>query len=364
MSVHKDKASQKWYVHVWYRDWKNEQQRKKKMGFTTKKEAQEWERDFLLQHADDLNMSFSQFIKVYENDRRPRLKHNTWISKEYMINDKLLPYFGDMPMNQIEAKDIIRWQNCLIECRDNNGKPYKATYLKTIHNQLTAIFTHAYKFYGLKTNPATKAGSMGKKYADEMLFWTREEYTRFSNVAMATLAVYYPIEILYWSGIRLGELLALTYADIDFDRKTMNVNKSYQKIKGEICITEPKTPKSKRIVSIPDNLCQRFKEYMGLQYSYKMTDRIFLMSKSFLNRNLKLIAEEANVKPIRIHDLRHSHVSLLIELGFTPVAISERVGHESIEITLRYAHLFPSKQLEMSEKLNIEMEIPTNEKEN
>ena len=361
MSVHKDPKTSKWNAHVWYRDWKDERQRKLKRGFNTKKEALEWERNFLMQYSDDLNMTFAQFLQVYEDDRRPRLKYNTWLSKLYIINDKLLPYFGDKPMNSIDAKDIIRWQNIMIESRDKNGKLYKATYLKTIHNQLTAILTHAYKFYGLKNNPASKAGSMGKKHADEMKFWTREEYTRFSTVAMEMPTAYYPFEVLYWCGLRLGELLALTYGDVDFDRKTINISKSYQKIKGEDYITDPKTPKSKRIVAIPDNLCQKLKEYMGLQYGYKMDDRMFLISKSYLNNNLKKIAEVAGVKSIRVHDLRHSHVSLLIELGFTPVAIAERVGHESIEITLRYAHLFPSKQIEMAAKLNGEMEGLNNE---
>ncbi len=260
----------------------------------------------------------------------------------------------------MKQKIFIRWQNTIIESRDKNGRPYKPTYLKSIHNQLTAILTHAYRFYGLKNNPASKAGSMGKKHADEMKFWTREEYMRFSEVGMETPTAYYPFEVLYWCGLRVGELLALTYGDVDFDRKTINVSKSYQKIKGEDYITEPKTPKSRRVVSIPDMLCQKLKEYMGLQYGYKMDDRMFLLSKSYLTRTLKKIAEEAGVKAIRVHDLRHSHVSLLIELGFTPVAIAERVGHESIEITLRYAHLFPSKQLEMATKLNSEMEGLTN----
>jgi integrase len=355
MSVHKDKQTGKWYGHVWYHDWQGNQQRKIKRGFTTKREAQEWEREFLLQRSDDLSMTFEQFLKVYEDDRRPRLKYNTWVSKEYIIKDKLLPYFGDMPMNAIEAKDIIRWQNLLIESRDNNGEPYKATYLKCIHNQLTAIFTHAYKFYGLKVNPASKAGSMGKKNADEMEFWTREEYARAAKVAMETPRLYYPVEVLYWCGLRLGELLALTYADVDFDRKTIRVNKSYQKIKGKEYITDPKTPKSKRVVAIPDNLCAELHEYMGLQYGYKMTDRMFPVSKNYLSAHLHDVADKAGVKPIRVHDLRHSHVSHLIELGFTPVAIAERVGHESIEITLRYAHLFPTKQTEMADRLNIEM---------
>jgi integrase len=356
MSVHKDKQSGKWYGHVWYRDWQGAQQRKIKRGFATKREAQEWEREFLLQRSDDLSMTFEQFLKIYEDDRRPRLKYNTWLSKEYIINDKLRPYFGDKPMNAIEAKDIIRWQNLLIESRDNKGEPYKATYLKCIHNQLTAIFTHAYKFYGLKVNPASKAGSMGKKNADEMEFWTRTEYARFTKVAMATPRLFYPAEVLYWCGLRLGELLALTYADVDFDRKTIRVNKSYQKLKGKEYITDPKTPKSKRIVAIPDNLCDELREYMGLQYGYKMTDRMFSsVSKSYLSAHLHEVADKTGVKPIRIHDLRHSHVSHLIELGFSPVAIAERVGHESIEITFRYAHLFPTKQTEMADRLNSEM---------
>lgn len=361
MSVHKDKQTGKWYAQAYYRDWQGKRQRKFKRGFDTKREAQEWERDYITQRSDDLSMTFEQFLKIYEDDRRPRLKYNTWVSKEYIINDKLLPYFGNMPMNAIEAKDIIRWQNILIESCDNNGKPYKPTYLKCIHNQLTAIFTHAYKFYGLKVNPASKAGSMGKKNADEMEFWTREEYSRFAKLAMETPRMYYPVEVLYWCGLRLGELLALTYADVDFDRKTIRVNKSYQKLKGKELVTDPKTPKSKRVVTIPDNLCSELREYMGLQYGYKMSDRMFPISKNYLSAHLHEIAERAGLKPIRIHDLRHSHVSHLIELGFTPVAIAERVGHESIEITLRYAHLFPTKQTEMAARLNIEMGEGDNE---
>ena len=305
MSVHKDKKTGKWYAHACYRDWQGERQRKKKRGFSTKKEALEWEREFLLQRADDLSMTFEQFAQVYEDDRRPRLKYNTWLSKEYIIKDKLIPYFGKMPMNEIDAKVIIRWQNTLIEYRDKDGKSYKATYLKTIYNQLTAIFTHAFKYYGLKTNPASKAGSMGRKNADEMEFWTREEYAKFAAVAMETPKAYYPYEVLYWCGLRVGELLALTFKDIDFERKTIRVNKSFQKLKGKEYITDPKTPKSKRVIAIPEILCNELKEYIGIQYGYKMDDRLFPISKSYLALHLKKNAASAGVKPIRVHDLRH-----------------------------------------------------------
>ena len=91
-----------------------------------------------------------------------------------------------------------------------------------------------------------------------------------------------------------------------------------------------------------------------MQYGLKKKDRIFTINKSYLHREMDRGAEAAGFKRIRIHDLRHSHISLLIDMGFSAVAIAERVGHESIEITYRYAHMFPSKQTEMAERLNIE----------
>jgi integrase len=159
--------------------------------------------------------------------------------------------------------------------RDKNGISYAPTYLKAIHNQLTAIFTHAFKYYGLNNDPASKAGSMGRKHADEMKFWTREEYGKFSEVMMNTPRAYYPFEVLYWCELRLGEVHALTYADIDFARKTIRANKSYQRLRGQEYIIDPKTPKSKRIIVMSDCLCDELQEYMGLQYGCKQTDRMF-----------------------------------------------------------------------------------------
>jgi integrase len=95
---------------------------------------------------------------------------------------------------------------------------------------------------------------------------------------------------------------------------------------------------------MPDFLADELRKYKEKKYKPEPGDRMFLTSKSFLNKQLKIGAEKVGMKKIRVHDLRHSHVSLLIELGFTPVAIADRVGYESIEITFRYAHLFPNKQ--------------------
>lgn len=159
---------------------------------------------------------------------------------------------------------------------------------------------------------------------------------------------------MYWCGLRLGELLALTPNDFDFNKKTMTISKSYQRIKGEDLITSPKTDKSNRIVLMPDFLVEEMKDYIERFYGCKDDTRLFSISKSYLHHEMDRGCKETGVKRIRIHGLRHSHVSLLIEMGFDAVAIADRVGHESIDITYRYAHLFPSKQGKIANRLNIE----------
>ncbi len=163
---------------------------------------------------------------------------------------------------------------------------------------------------------------------------------------------YYAFQMLYWTGIREGELLALTPADFDFEKGTVKISKTYQRIKGEDMITSPKTKKSNRTVQMPDFLCTEMQEFFDMQYGLKRKDRIFNITKSYLHHEMDRGSKAAGVKRIRIHDLRHSHISLLIDMGFSAVAIADRVGHESIEITYRYAHLFSSKQKEMAIKLD------------
>lgn len=272
--------------------------------------------------------------------------------KENIIKTKLLPYFGKRKINEITTKDVIAWQNELLAYRDEKRKPYSQTYLKTLHNQLSAIFNHAVRFYDLHSNPAAKAGNMGTEERREMLFWTKEEYQKFAEEMMDKPVSYYAFQMLYWTGIREGELLALTPADFDFERGTVKISKTYQRLKGQDVITSPKTKKSNRTIQMPDFLCQEMQEFFKMQYGLKKKDRIFTVTKSYLHQEMDRGAKAAGVKRIRIHDLRHSHISLLIDMGFSAVAIADRVGHESIEITYRYAHLFPSKQKEMASRLD------------
>ena len=359
MAVYKDNKTNTWRVVYRVPDWKGGTKQSQKRGFLTKRDALAWEREFLNKAHADLSMTFESFIESYTEDMKNRLKENTWHTKEHIIRTKILPYFGKRKISDIQPRDIIAWQNEMIKSRDKNGKKYSPVYLKTVHNQLSAIFNHAVKFYGLKENPAAKVGNMGKAKSREMLFWTQDEYQKFAFAVMDKPVSFYAFEMLYWCGIREGELLALTAEDFDFERGTVTINKSYQRLDGRDIITEPKTPKSNRVIKMPDFLVEEIKEYLSRPYGLQKTDRVFTVSKHYLQSEMTRGAKEAGVKRIRIHDLRHSHISLLIEMGYSAVAIADRVGHESINITYNYAHLFPSTQNDMADKLNNFRKEPT-----
>ena len=308
MAVYKDKATGMWRVVFRYVNWKGERKQTQKRGFLTKRDAQKWEREQRLKNSSSLDMTFGSFFEIYEADKRQRLKENTWESKSHVIRTKILPYFENRKIAEIEPKDIIAWQNELLAYRDEKGASYSTTYLKTIHGQLSAIFNHAVRYYHLPCNPAQKAGTMGTEEHKEMSFWTKEEYLKFAEEMMDKPVSYYAFEMLYWCGIREGELLALTPADFDFERQTLTINKSYQRLKGRDVITSPKTSKSNRTIKMPKFLCEEMEEYLNSLYGIQTNERIFQISKSYLHHEMDRGAKAAGVKRIRIHDLRHPYV--------------------------------------------------------
>lgn len=309
MPVYKNQDNGTWYVSVYYKDWENNQSRKVKRGFKTKRDAQEWEREFLSKQAGDLSMNFETFVGIYKADMKDRIKEHTWIGKNAIIDKKILPYFKNKKINEIKPSDIRAWQNEMMAYRSPSDKAYSPTYLKSIHNQLSAIFNHAVRYYDLRNNPAAKAGNIGKKESDrEMLFWTKEEYLKFADVMMDKPVSFYAFEMLYWCGLRLGEMLALTPADFDFQKETVRINKSYQRFDCRDVITDPKTPKSKRTVKMPTFLAEEIQDYIHSIYGIEDNDRIFQITKSYMHHEMERGCKLANVKRIRIHDLRHPYV--------------------------------------------------------
>ena len=219
--------------------------------------------------------------------------------------------------------------------------------------ELSGIFNFAVRFYNLPANPCRVAGNLVGKKGKSLDFWTREEFDRFVDTFDKTDPYYAAFMTLYYTGMRIGELQALTIADVDLKEGIIHISKTYSVIDGKEVITAPKTEKSNRDVLIPHFLCEILKEQVQRYYKVPPNTRLFQMSRQPYREQMKKHCRLAGVKKIRLHDLRHSHASLLIELGFSALLVSERLGHESVSTTLDiYAHLFPSKQVQVVERLN------------
>ena len=331
-----------WYAAFNYTDWTGKNRHTCKRGFKTQREAKEYERTILEQQNNTSDILFSSLVKNYLEDMEHRLKPTTMENKRFIIEGKLLPYFGRIRVCDIDTIKIRRWQNELISYRDEAGKPYSQTYLKTVNNQMSALMNYA--------------------VAEEMNIWTQEQYEQFSS-AIRKSSVKLAFDILFYTGIRSGELLALTPADV-LPSKRIDINKNYAKVKGKELFLEPKTAKARRCISIPDFLYNDIQEYISKLYGIGKGDRIFYFTKSALEKEIKRASEKAGLQPIRVHDLRHSHASMLIELGFSPLEIADRLGHESVKTTLdTYSHLYPDKDTKLADRLNQFRQMPT-KKEN
>lgn len=195
---------------------------------------------------------------------------------------------------------------------------------------------------------------MGSKKAETIDFWTLDEYRQFIPYVADKPRFETGIMILYRGGLRIGELLALTPRDYLKDRMALRIDETFDVLEGgEEYIGPPKTPKSERIVPIPDFVGRKLEEYMGKLYECPDDERIFYScTKHFFANEITRGAAAAGVKRIRVHDLRHSHVSLLIILGYDFMIIAERIGHNDIKYIMEtYGHLYPDKHAELVKKL-------------
>ena len=348
MPAYKDEKTGKWFAKFYYTNWQGIKKQKWKRGFATKKEALGFERDFLEKQSANPDMTFQNLYEIYMEDMAARLKQSTLLTKKTVLQTHILPFFGSKPINEIKASDVRRWQAKLMSSPNN----YSQTYLKKINTELNSIINYAKRFYDLNTNPCGKAGTIGKAKAEEMDYWTYDEYIAFREGVKDKPLSYICFEVLYWTGMREGELLALSPADIDFDNKLISINRTYQRIGGKDVFTSPKTRKSKRKIPIPDFLCQELSDYIQSRYMLDADERLFPVTKSYLSHEMIRGCKNTGVKKIRIHDIRHSHASLLINQGCDALMLADRLGHEKVSTTLNtYSHLFPHKQQELVHSL-------------
>ena len=360
MPAYKDEKTGKWFAKFYYTNWQGIKKQKWKRGFATKKEALGFERDFLEKQSDNPDMTFQNLYEIYMEDMAARLKQSTLLTKKAVLQTHILPFFGSKPINEIKASDVRRWQAKLMSSPNN----YSQTYLKKINTELNSIINYAKRFYDLNTNPCGKAGTIGKAKAEEMDYWTYDEYIAFREGVKDKSLSYICFEVLYWTGMREGELLALSPADIDLDNKTISINRTYQRIEGKDVFTSPKTRKSKRKIPIPDFICQELSDYIQSRYMLDADERLFPVTKSYLSHEMIRGCKNTGVKKIRIHDIRHSHASLLINQGCDALMLADSLGHEKVSTTLNTnTHQYPHKQLEQVHRLDSlkETDSPTPE---
>lgn len=348
MPVCKNEKRNSWYVSFYYTDWTGTRKKKKKEGFATKKEAIEYERSFMEKTAGKCTMKFKSLVEIYLEDCQKRIKNTTYALKKSIIKKYINPFFSNIALNEITPEHIRQWQSRIME--DNSQK--SGQYLHNINIQLSCIFNFAKKYYGIDKNPVQVCDMMGNMKNKKMSFWTLAEFKLFLAEMNKKDSLYLAYNLLFWTGIRRGELLALRPKNFDFAEKTLSITHNVVFVNSRPQLTTPKTESSKRTINMPVFLMNMVKKYI---YEHKISSDEFLFNflPSYLMENIKFYSKKAKIKPIKIHDFRHSHVSLLIEQGFSPLIIAQRLGHKDVTMTLRiYAHLYPNKQQKLADELH------------
>lgn len=347
--AYREKDTKKWTAQWFETNVMGEKKKRRKRGFETKREVLEFERSKKLSNERSMDMKLSDFIEIYFSDKQNDLKDRTIKNKRYMMQQHIVPYFGNQMMSEIKASQIIQWQN------EIQKKGYSDSYLRMIQNQLTSLFTHAAKIYDLPVNPCKKVKRMGNSDSRSLNFWTLDEYKQFIQTMEPGTRYYLMFEMLFWTGCRIGELLAITKADINFEKNQLSINKTYYRTGMQDIITEPKTKQSFRTIEIPEFLKEEIKEFVDGHYGMPDTERLFPVVQEAVQHKMKRQIELAGVKKIRVHDIRHSHVAYLIEKGVEPLLIRDRLGHKDIRITLNtYGHLYPNQQRKIANLLDNE----------
>lgn len=353
MTTFKDKKLGTWYCKFTYKDFSGKTKQKLKRGFKLEREAKQWEADFKQQHDGTPSMPFKTLCEYYLIDIRQRLRPNTIRQREFVINDKLLPFFAELAVNEITPLHIREWKKTI----KDNAATSQASYCTTLSN----IFRFAIKYHGLKSNPLTIEGSCGSLTPSrKMRVWTIEEFNTFLEILATkeekkfTNAEFKVLfSLLFYTGMRIGEALALTIGDYDKANRTLAINKTWLE-KFYRVQPMPKTSESNRIISLPLKLCTLLDEYITHLQETSAESRLFLMdSVATVRGKLSACIKNSSLQKIHLHELRHSHASVLINKGIPPIVISKRLGHKNVQTTLNiYSHLYKETDQQAADLLN------------
>lgn len=347
MPAYKDKKRGTWYAKFNYRDYSGNNKQKLKRGFETRRAALQFEREFLLKQQENKEITIKALCESYLEYLKPRIRESSYITKASGINKYIIPAFGDRAAGELTAADIARWQSDLIKC----GRLANTT-LHIINGYFSSIFNYGIKFCGLSVNPVRAAGSAGASKSDAGDYWTYQEYRQFRAVitSLQDLALF---DTLFFTGARIGEILALRWSDIDFINEQIDINKTITKTEDGLKTGPPKTKTSARIIDIPASLADRLREYRGHLYGVKDSDSVFCLYNATVRYRMKKYIKKSGVKDIRLHDIRHSHASFLIARGVDILTVSRRLGHTNTSTTLNlYGHMYEKNRRAVATLLN------------
>ena len=311
-------------------------------GFESQEAAEaafnEWEENYnsRISTSDITPTTFDELLTLYLERSKGRNKESSYYTTLSKINSHIRPFFSNYELSKITPTIILKWQNLLTR--------YSFKYRALLNNLLSSIFRFAYRYYDIK-NPMEKVEPLRNLDAKrEMKIWSEEEFKKYIQSVDEDI-FYLFFRFLYISGCRKGEALALNFEDIDFENGTVRINKNLtRKVRGQpFAITTPKNQYSNRAIEIPSSFLS---ELLALR---KSDEDIFVfggtypLADSTIRRRHLTWIKKSGVKKITIHEIRHSHASLLLSRGVSIVAVSRRLGHSSIKQTLdTYSHIMPS----------------------
>lgn len=355
-SYEQNKNSKLWSVRFREIDVTGETHQKRLSGFPTKKAAQYGYQDYLAKKAEEEaakidespedpdDMYFETLVNLYFRYEQGRVKSSTYYDLESKIGRRILPAFKGLKIKEIKPIDVLEWQNSLMN-------ELSTAYISHLCGLLTAIYRYGEKYHDI-TNVMTKVDKpRNTEPKREMEIWSPEEFAKFiATVEDPTYKMFFTT--LYLTGCRRGEAAALTWSDVDLKKSKIKISKSVTKKSQTAAweLTTPKNTSSNRTVTMPPSLCKMLSDYKKQQHKTD-PEAVFLFGASrplperTTDRFFENACENANIKKIRIHDLRHSCASLLLSKGVSIVAVSRQLGHANVTQTLNtYAHLMPDDQ--------------------
>lgn len=338
MSVTKDLKTKTWTAQIWYKDFTGKRRHTTKRGFATKREAEKYEREFLC-FDRPAEMTIGEITTKFEHKMDMQitsgeLQDTTVERKKTAIKNYILPYFKDTQASKITTDNINDWINALI----TEHKPAKKNRLSsgTIKNAkqiLSQMFEYGIRNCGLKENPVTYSNKISFYSEDSRVMWTTEQFVRFHNTIEAIRPdISMALDIVFASGLRIGEVLALTPNDIT-PYKISVVKTVIIKPHKVVLVHDPKTKSSTRDVQIPRALFFRIFEYIGQIDDITGTDRIFSVTDKMCRHWIKKIEEQLGLPHTSPHMLRHLYASTLYSKTKDLTIIASQLGHASIDVT-------------------------------